>query len=221
MIVRDEGRQNRDVVMNALEEELARKETWVKGVLAHQVLIDPAVGIDNAEKQAGKYLTTNEFEMRLRKLNPNLFVEPIEGNPKCKRLSLKVPEGLLWICTCSVGRIPEYSLFDTREEEVIDTSLRHVNRKDLPTMKPGNLEYDSDTGDFRGEAWVSDPEAVRPGILRVKRPWHELVRGWRTVLAHIVQLGINSPEEVERVFGGSDRLSWAARMGKQDVRTLY
>jgi hypothetical protein len=69
----------------------------------------------------------------------------------------------------------------------------------------------------RGEVRRPDDIARPEGFWsKIPVPWREVRRGWRTVLARLVQKRLVSLEAAEREFGApTDRESWALLTGKQ------
>lgn len=214
MLIKDEATQLNHAVVSPKEADEAKRMAWAKEVWEHaKVMVDPATSPTNWERQAGRRLKIQDLENRLVKLNKNLQFEVIPEKPTHKRMNILYGGTKERVCVYNNNEyIPEYSIFDWKEEEVIDTELKHIKRTDLPQAEWKGLEYDPVTGDVRGEGYRFKGDI--PGVTKVKRPWHELVRGWRTMLAYLVHHGLTSPELVEREFGGSSRVSWAAQMGR-------
>lgn len=214
MLIKDEALQQKHFGLTPQEAEAEKRRAWAKETWEHaKVLVDPATSPANWERQAGKRLSITELENRLQKLNPNLHFEVIPQNPTHKRMNILYGGVKEKICVYNnKDYIPEFSIFDWKEEELVDTELRNVDRKDLPEMQWKGAEVNSETGEVRGEGFQFKGDI--PGVTKVKRPWHELVRGWRTMLAYLVHHGLTSPELVEREFGSCERISWATQMGR-------
>jgi hypothetical protein len=204
------------------ERERERQRAWAAETWEHaRVLVDANTSPANWERQAGKKMTSKVLEDILLKLDKNFLFEVVPGNPTKKYLWHNRPGGRVKICLYEnrdeMNPMPEFSIFDTKDEVMIDPDVQSVSRKDLPRTIWKGLEMETDPnspnyGDVRGEGYEFVGDS--PGRTTIKRPWHELVRGWRSVLARVVSDGLATPEAVERLVGGSDRLSWANITGK-------
>lgn len=223
MLVKDETRITMWRNALAREAERDRQRKWAADVLEHaRIMLDPGTSPTNWERQYGKRLSSQELETLLLKLNRNFVFEVVDLNPTKKRLFFVKPDQTREQLCLYENRdfsnpMPEFSIFDWRYEEVIDPDVKFVDRKDLSFQWKG-LEVETDEkspnfGDVRGEGYTFNQD-IRPGIIRVRRPWHEIVRGWRTVLARVVEKGYATPEAVERLVGPSVREAWAEKMGK-------
>lgn len=203
-----------------LEIQQQRARDFVESTLKHaRVLIDPDSSPENWERQAGRGLTSEEFEGKLRKLLPSLVFEVIEGNPfQRKRIILPIPGQEIHLGVMenrpAPAKMPEFSVWDSIEEELPDPDYigtgKTASRVDYTPEWTGELEFDEELGETRGEAYRFKEGSARPGLLKIRRPYHEIIRGWRTVLARLVQEGVLTINQVEREFGGCDRATWAA-----------
>lgn len=222
MIVVDEVTQERYKARRQQEEQRERQRQWALEELQDcRVVLDPNTSPANVERQMGQKMPLAEFEKKLQQLDPAFHFEVVPGNTSKKYLWHSRPGGRLKVCLYENSpMLTEYSLFSTKDEEMIDPTVNHISRKDLPKATWAGLEYDPETGDVRGEGYRFESD-IRPGMVKVSRPWNEIVRGWRTVLAQIVQTGLASPERVERLFGASPRRTWAAKMGKTEQKTFF
>lgn len=222
MIILDEAAQERLKTQLAREEERERQRQWAMAELQDcRVVLDPNTSPANVERQMGKRMSLEEFERKVQQLDPAFHFEVVPGNTTKKYLWHSRPDGRAKICLYENSpMLSEYSLFSTKEEELVDPNIRHISRADLPKATWAGLEYDPDTGDVRGEGYRFESD-IRPGLVKISRPWNEIVRGWRTVLAQIVQAGLASPERVERLFGASPRRTWAAKMGKTEQKMFF
>jgi hypothetical protein len=214
MLIRDGAVQDRHATLDPAVAERARQVAWAKEQFARaKVVMKPGESPTNAERQAGVKLTPEQLESRLIKINPNLRFEVIPGKPLMKYLWRLTPEGREKICLYHNFPMPEFSIFDAKVEEIPDPNIGLLDRKDLPKHRWAGLEYDPDIHDVRGEGYVFEATS-QPGLVRTLVPWHEVIRGWRTILAQCVSAGLFSPEAAERVFGTSDRKGWAAATGR-------
>jgi len=137
--------------------------------------------VANAERQAGNSLTTTKFAAKLRRVNPDLVLEPHPNrktqpwNADKSCIYLSLPGKKEFLIVCEADWMPEWSVMDTKE-------LRRPEAK---------------------TAWKS-----------VRVPYHEVKRGWRTVLVRLIQKGIISLDAAEREFGAGERETWKILTGK-------
>ena len=196
----------------AQEKHQADVRKWVLDQVAHAVYLeDNNLSPANADRQIGQPMFANDLEVRLKKLNPNLYFESNPFNKSKKACYLLQPgAGKVFVCAYENGVMPEHSIMKVKEEEVWDVDQVHLNRKDMPKH-----EF------VPGVGYQFDPTAARPGFKKVKLPWGELTRGWRTVLLKIVISGLATITDVERIFGTDNRPEWAGHTGKKPVTTPW
>jgi hypothetical protein len=217
MLVGDSNYIDRRDRGNKQESHQDQIRKWVQEQTANAVYLDnhdlsPA----NAERQLGQTMFAADLERRLKKINPNLIFETNPFNTSKKALYHVRPDATkVFICAYENGVMPEHSIFRVKEEEVLRPEFvnpfkRHLDRKDLP-----KFEHKQD-GSPLGKI-VFDDMVEKPGFRKVKLPWGESVRGWRTVTIRLVAAKLATPAEVERVFGSSNRPEWARHMGKKDI----
>lgn len=193
---------------------------WVAEQKANMVLLDEHdLSPANADRQLGKQYTTAEFETRLRRINPNLHFED-SPNPTKKRLYFLKSGKKDFLCLYERGLMPEHSIMQTVYEDIpdpflIDNPAKGLDRKDLPAFEQTAGTEENPIGEIK---W-KDPEAPKPGTIRVKRAGREVTRGWRTVLMTIVWHGAASVTAVENMFGSDNRPEWATKLGKQKIIT--
>jgi len=197
-----------DKVNRALMER-ERMDNWFAFHDSQCKLIDDKeLSINNWERQEGNKMSVEKFEKLLKNLNSNFWFENIDGSPLFKRLKFGDETILLY----HNFTMPEYSWFNTKEEEVFDPSLLkrspnpeslgHIDRRDVSDLKlkvheDGSVSYELDS------------EAPRPGYRKIRIPWNEKVRGWRTVLRRLVEGRYCSIDQVERLVpSGSERAGW-------------
>lgn len=193
------------------EENKARIKAYCDFHLAQAALIDDKdLAPTNAERQLGQVMWPHEFEPRLKSLVPNLHFEHNSWNPKMKALYLIHPDGTKeYLQAYHNSPMPEYSIFNTREEEIWD-GTPHISRQDLPK---GEIQADG--------SYAYDSTAARPGFKKIKKPWNEITRGWRTVLLRLLGPGLITINQLETVFGPGNRPSWTAHTGKQKIITNW
>lgn len=216
MLALTEDRQKREIIATKILAERQKLQDYISYHEAQATLIDDKeLSPTNTERQFGSSRTVESLEALLLKLNPSFQFEDVPRDlahlyqkPLFKRLKFNEETLTLYHNDLS----PEYSIFNTKEEEVYDPSVNHLDRKDLtPDMyelradENGNLEY------------FFDPTKARPGFKLIKKPWNELYRGWRTVLVRLLKSGHVKLPDVQRLVGDADRPSWASHTGKNIV----
>ena len=113
--------------------------------------------------------------------------------------------------------LPEWTVMNVEEEYQPDMTVRHFDRKDLPRKVWKGWE--------RGYENV-DPTAPSPWKNKIvkttgENPDDPASRGWRTVFARIVGMGLATPSQVEKLISSSSRQSWANHMGRRDDKLGY
>lgn len=178
----------------------------------------------NMERQAGRKLSAEDFERRVKKLNPNLMFDMRDLTehecgflccPKGSRL-----KALRWV------RGDERQLLD----RYVDAPM--LNEFDTIIMRPKiitkvSVERDgpdnmiTDLPKYRVEKnWDGTPKVVFDGINNIQEIIHEpcgVVKGWRARLAVAIIAGALTLDEVEREFDSADKDTWAAKTGKQKL----
>lgn len=231
MLVKDSEKVAQHAEMLAAEKERQRTYDWLKDQLRTAVYIDES-GNDrtNAGRQLGRALLVGDVEKRLKKLVPRLRFE-FTLNPFKKYMFLEMPSGecekLMLYESGRKGPIPEHSIMqkvikeDLNPDVVGGTKPFHIDRKDLPRHEVRPHEFDEQGRLKRlGEVIWDETEPI-VGMQRRAREWNEAVRGYRTMAAMLVKLGLTTPDAVERAFGGADRPEWAHAMGKREKETPW
>lgn len=208
------------VAKKTLNQKLSKIEQMINYVRYHESqakLLDEG-DFTIYERQEGNKKTPEELERILLQINPNFRFEVVPNNILAKRLIYDFPDNPNHVvCIYHNFPMPEHSWFTWTWEEVFDpsclkrspdpASMGHIDRKDLPkgeliVNEQGELDYQI------------EPGALRPGYKRIKRPYHEKIRGWRTVLIQVMKSGLATPAQIERLVDPSNRNSWAYHMGK-------
>lgn len=191
------------------QQEKSRQEAldYVAEQTKYAFYLNDSKNPSKLECQLGQPLTSAAFEARLKKLNPNLLgeIHPTKADKRC--LYLIDQRGKQFICAYENGYMPEFSVWRTKTEEVWDGTT-HITKADLPKGEMVNGEWE----------WE---ENKRPGYKYVEIPYGEAIRGWRTVLLKIIGNFINTPAEVERIFGTCDSMSWAAHTKKRNIQAPF
>lgn len=191
-----------------IEKQRADSARWVQEQTANCIYINDLEDSPcNAERQVGKSLSVADFEAKLRKLNPDFIFETHVHNPTKRSVYLTVGAEKKHLCVYENSYMPEHSIRAYKEEEVWDRVTTHIDRRDLP-------EHEVTP---EGVVW----HGPLPGYTKVNQPWHEAIRGWRTVLLHLVGQFIVTPAQVEAVFGTDNTAEWKGHMGHGEIITPW
>jgi len=171
---------------------------------------DPTKAIN----QLGSVMLSSDFELRIKKLCPSLT--SIDNNYVQNKRALGYYDAKGWhtLVVYEKGYMPERSILRSQTELVPDMSYekenKSINRLDMPqgTFVPN-------------KGWVYPEGTVLPGWKKVRHPYGEAVRGWRTVLLRLIHLRQTTPDAVERLFGSDNTAQWAAHTGKQSVSVRW
>jgi len=209
MLTLDTAQLERQKKQVAVERHRQEVTEWVADQTRLAVDLDDPTNPCNVAYQMGKEMLVEDLERRLKKLNPNLqfIVHPERSWIKCVYKVDRI--GRHYLTSFNNEKMPEHSIRAMKTEDVRDTSVWHVDRKDLPKH-----EWD-------GEKWVFDKSSPQPGMERVNLVWWEAFRGWRTILLQLVKVGALTPSQVEREFGADNRPEWAGHLGKQALVTKW
>lgn len=158
----------------------------------------------NVQRQMGHPMASLDLERRLHKLNPALLFLPNPKNLSKMSIYVRYPGEIVRLGAYENGVMPEYSIHAVKSEETWDTSVDHLNRRDLPKH-----EWNPHLGEFE-----FDPTQPLLGFRRTDVPWSEVVRGWRTVLLIVMMEGIVPLYAIEQEFGISDRPQWRVHTGR-------
>ncbi len=192
------------------EKQLVDTNEYIKKQLENAIYLNSDTNNPTLiEKQLGNSLTPEQFAAKLSKLNPNLKITHHPKNPSKLWLFYGDGENRVFISAFENVVIPEHSIFSVKEEEVPDLDImrkkniggvmvNHIDKRDL--MKSGS---------------------AAPGFKKVKVPWNEARRGWRTVLCKVLDAGYCTPSQVEIVFGADNTPQWKRRMGKGNATELW
>lgn len=203
-----------------IEKQRLKAENWLQTQSEQHLYVKDGEETPFAIKshQWGVPMDYTELERRLKLLSIGdklVFADttnrPFRGVMMPKEHSLKT-------ISC-YGRtlLPEFSVIKIKENIVRDFSFRHISYLDMPPLE------------FRGlkEGFKpKDPNALKPGWKiqyesQGEDPHDPQARGWRKVAMEFVLKGLATPSEIERLFGRSDRASWATGMGKRRIALPY
>jgi hypothetical protein len=220
MILNTDVRQARTAFERNSDGEKQKALDYAQFALAHQVnLKDLENNPTIYARQLGKAMTHQEFERKLKKIDPN-FTSATYVNGLGERKRALHHNLLGYLFSYEEGVMPEFSVKTTREVIIESPKTRSrdyvLQRADLPksewvphTFNPdGSLK---ELGHFERE-----PGALSPGFEKIQEEYHEKIRGWRSVLSKLIigKHQILSVTAVEKEFGGCDRLSWAENTGR-------
>ncbi len=178
----------------------------------------------NMEKQAGRKMSSEEFERRVKKLNQNLLFDmrPLSDH-ECEFLC--APHGshlkaLRW------DRGNERQLLDRyvdmpmlNEFDTIILRPKVITKVSVQRDGPDNMITDLPA--YKVEKnWDGTPKVIFDGINNIQEIVHEpcgVLKGWRARLAVAIIAGALTLDEVEREFDSADKDTWALKTGKQNL----
>lgn len=191
MLIRDQAVIRRHELIDPLVKHQNDVNEWCAAQLSQgRVLADWNQSPANILRQWGRPLHADMVETLMKKLAPNLvFIVP--APPRKREMNLRLPDGTLrFIALYENGWMPEYSIFNVKDEWVPVPGVKHITRRDHE---------------------LTDGHA---GMKKVTIPYNEAFRGWRTLFVKLVAAKLATPNQVERLVGTSDRPGWAFHMGK-------
>lgn len=190
MLAKDGEMQARHLDELAQEEKLDLVRQEGESKTKHTYLVTGDESWANPEYQLGKGMFSDEFERKLKKLNPNLRFEMTSSAARDhKRVVVDRGKESFIASIYPIPFITEHCIMDTVEEEVMDPSVRHINKKDCRL----NGEY------------------VNPGLKKVTVNFGTKRRGWRAVLLQLLSFGLLDLTAVENEFGTDPRITWQAK----------
>jgi len=205
MLIHTEETTRKTAPFAKREEYREKIQEWINRETRYAMYLeDETSGYADPEKRLGKPLSTEKLEAKLKKVNPKLAFEFNQFNSTKKAVYLVDSRGKRFICAYENMVMPERSIMKVREIEVPE-NVEHIDRKDL-----GPVEL------IPGRGFVPK-NGVNPYIRKVRTPWGEHIRGWRTVLIKLVQEGVATPTQIERAFGPDNTKEWQAHLGKAQV----
>lgn len=183
MIINDEQRQVKVAFWKQRENNAETSFAQIKSEIRDAGHIDKT----NAQAQLGRMMLTQDFEQKLFSLNKNLTAETFPKDPSKRALYITDQRGKFHLLSYEAVWMPERSVMTYTVKRVPDPKMTRLSAKERPS---------------------DDPDALQPGWIEVPVPGREAVRGWRTVLARLVQDKIISAAQVARVFGDDDTPEW-------------
>lgn len=175
----------------------------------------------NMEKQSGRKLTEENFESRVKKLNPNItFVTRNPTDGECDYMEIphgsqvkvvfqKLPnEELKYLA--SYERRPLLSEFDVvKLRSRIIQRIANTDRENMITELP-KFDVEVTPDGHKKYNWLGLNNLQQ----QVWEPCGRVI-GWRTVLAISIIKGALELEKVEREFDAADNAAWALKTGKK------
>lgn len=210
MLIKDTPLQERHQILDPIVKHQAQVAKMLDDELRNCVYTeDMEWNPANPTQQLGQPMTHQQLEVRLAPHIPSGFVFDDDLTATNKRALYRVtPEGRERVLRFERGLMPEHSIMRVKVDWVRDPAQKHLEAADHKAahVTVGGLEW--------------EPGAQRPGWIKVTKLWGEIVRGWRTVLIRLVQEGV-IPISVAESFGGDDRPTWAAGLGKRQLTLPY
>jgi hypothetical protein len=227
MFVRDEAAIIRDVSGQAKEKELQPVLDKIQEVSATaRILDDPDLNPTDYERQLGRWLTHEEIERRLTKINPRLVFLPHPKNPTKRVIYVKEPTGKLeQVMVCEAGKVPENSVMDRVYRDTLDPDTLKpgyvLDRKDVPKSEYIPHKFNPD-GSLKELGRIEFGQGtLMPGFNRKIVPYAEVQRGYRTVLELLILSKLITEAEADREFGTQNKAAWAAVLGKTEKKTPW
>lgn len=192
-------------------EQLRQREVkQLDDLLQNSVYLDSlANDPTKATAQLGKVMFSNDLEAIIGKLCPSLTFTDNPWKHDKRAVGYHDSTGWHTVSVYEKGYMPERSILRSQEEIVPDLSYemenRRIERKDMPK------------GELTPIGWKYPEGTVLPGWKKVRHPYGEAVRGWRTVLLQLIHRGHTTPAAVERILGPDNTAQWAAHTGKQSL----
>lgn len=175
-------------------------------------------------RMIGKPLTHQEFEAKLKKLNPSVQFMFVTGSLFCPHKKLVLNGRELDGTIYPIGTISERSIWRIEEEETPD-DLYDPNFKVPHVSEFGAAEWCPIEGyealwepEGRGIGrWKKTDETLRPGWTKRPKRWGEKRRGWRTILIRGVLMHLWTPWQVETEFSVAQTPEWRRYLGKNSA----
>lgn len=230
-------RQHRIIERGLAQRE--RQQKWCLAQLASASLFTDELDPTDPARQTGRPMSSEQLTKLLRKWNRSLIIETHPTNFQQIVVYKQYLGQKLTATTFAAGALPEFSIM-ARNYEIVETELpmtpegdEILSIKRIPEgvkramraavdeilNSPTNI-YTEDSALALLERVLEESSYESLVHKKLKQVGRELVRGWRTVLVRLVQQGLLSPEPIERLVTGTDRLSWAVHVGRREERCL-
>ncbi len=197
----DSAKRERNKQVQTLREYRQKVAGWIKRQTEHSCYVeDQQNSVANVERQLGNPVSGWVLKRELEALNTRLRVEPHPWN-----------QTLMAVYELRTYDQPvmnfDTGFFETQSKEYVCSA-----QKDLaPEFSVMQLRYE------RVPVGLSHIDRSTVVFRDVPIPGREQLRGWRTVLAHLVNHRLLSVTQADRLaakYSSSSRESWAALTGK-------
>ena len=177
----------------------------------------------NMERQAGRKLSEEEFERRIKKLNLNLvFKQRAMSDNECDFCETERGawlKTLIWVKNDTEQALVSYQKLPLLNEfDIIKVRAKIVSRV-LPRGSKQNMI--TDLPEYKIERNLDGtPNVIFNGLNNLQQKVYEpcgRIVGWRSTLARCIVLGALNLDQVEREFDSADRDTWAQKTGKQNL----
>ncbi len=235
MLVLDQQRIDRNKTGEAQEAYADRVNSWTMEQLSsNRVIEDVDLSPANPKRQLGTMLENPiKLERILQSYCPNLVVTQVDQK---KVLDFVKPDGSsIRACVYGAGPMPEWSMMIARREWEPDPDYalgkRTLERSEVrgaPVSVQQAYDMIKELGPSgakdellkRREGTGLNDTEYRPGFRRTLKIGREAVRGWRTVIAYVLQknmITLPQAQQAVRILGGTeDRAAWAQKLGQRN-----
>lgn len=201
LIVDSSAAMAQDEKHQALAKQREDSDRWMEQQLAHAVYVqDNNLSVSNGQRQMGNGMLAPVFKTLIEGLHPKLRVDHHPYSEDLCVWFLKRAENWEW---------DERSKTFGGEQKVFVTAVRDTVVPEWSIMSTRLVKsYDPSRNVGIGNL----------GYTWVEVPYREETRGWRAVLAKLLNSEIVTLNQVQRAvdkYGSSDRPSWAAKTSQR------
>lgn len=213
MLVADEAVRERAAIGLQAEAEHDLLETAVEGRINFGDQFHLGLLHCVPAAQVGIPMPSWQLEARLRKCNPDLAFIQHPTDPTKTQIHVMRNGELTSLFPMDRGpAIPEFSIWEARRIKTIDPDFfiggRCLERADMPKSERIPWTFDAGGNVTGGGEVVFDENVPLPGEIFILAPHHEVVRGWRTVVARLVLERVIRPALAIKEFGCADSPGW-------------
>lgn len=204
----------REITRQILADAVAAMKDTTKAIYEHDMA--------NIEKQTGRQMASRIFEAKVKSIAPQIVFESRAGHvfladgiikaSTIKWMFFVFPDGHKTYLMSYEDRpmLPEYTVLLMKRTKIPST-IEHASARDFPD-KPEHVQR---------------PDGTWHWVYRDPTPLDDFndeccgtIPGWRSALALLIGMGIANPDAIEREFGGADKATWAAKLGKKKITGL-